>query len=170
MTYLLLKYMHIVAAVFLFGFGMGSYLYFVAANRTRNPVVISAVGRMVVWFDAWITTTAGVVQVVTGYALASLADLTLHAPGSCTRPACLSWLACSGFLSFGSKTAQGHGPGLSRDRCPTPRESQAALSLVVVDRGGGVCRDVLDRAGHGHENDTRGAPPTFGMKDRARDD
>ncbi|AYG48195.1 DUF2269 domain-containing protein (plasmid) [Pseudomonas sp. Leaf58] len=80
MTYLLLKYMHIVAAVFLFGFGMGSYLYFVAANRTRNPVVISAVGRMVVWFDAWITTTAGVVQVVTGYALASLADLTLHAP------------------------------------------------------------------------------------------
>lgn len=80
MAYLLLKYMHIVAAVFLFGFGMGSYLYFVAANRTRSPVVISAVGRMVVWFDAWITTTAGVVQVVTGYALASLAGLTLYAP------------------------------------------------------------------------------------------
>jgi len=35
---------------------------------------------MVVWFDAWITTTAGVVQVVTGYALASLAGLTLYAP------------------------------------------------------------------------------------------
>lgn len=72
MTYLLLKYAHIIAAVFLFGFGMGSYLYFVAANRTRNPVVISAVGSMVVWFDAWITTTAGVVQVATGYALTDI--------------------------------------------------------------------------------------------------
>lgn len=77
MTYLLLKYMHIIAAVFLFGFGMGSYLYFVAANKTKSPVVISAVGAMVVWFDAWITTTAGVVQVVTGYALAHLAGLSL---------------------------------------------------------------------------------------------
>jgi len=77
MTFLLLKYLHIIAAVFLFGFGMGSYLYFVAANRTKNPVVISAVGKMVVWFDAWITTTAGVVQVVTGYALANLAGLSL---------------------------------------------------------------------------------------------
>lgn len=77
MTYLLLKYVHIIAAVFLFGFGMGSYLYFVAANKTKNPLVISAVGAMVVWFDAWITTTAGVVQVVTGYALANLTGHSL---------------------------------------------------------------------------------------------
>lgn len=77
MIYLLLKYIHIVAAVFLFGFGMGSYLYFVAANRTRNPVVIGAVGRMVVWFDAWITTTAGVLQVATGIGLTALTSRTL---------------------------------------------------------------------------------------------
>lgn len=77
MTFLLLKYLHIIAAVFLFGFGMGSYLYFVAANRTKNPVVISAVGKMVVWFDAWITTTAGVVQVITGYVLTNLVGLSL---------------------------------------------------------------------------------------------
>lgn len=77
MIYLLLKYVHIIAAVFLFGFGMGSYLYFVAANRTKNPLVISAVGKMVVWFDAWITTTAGVVQVATGYVLANLTGRSL---------------------------------------------------------------------------------------------
>lgn len=70
MTYLILKYVHIISAVFLLGFGMGSYLYFISANRTRNPLVISAVGRMVVWFDAWITTTAGFVQLGTGMALA----------------------------------------------------------------------------------------------------
>lgn len=36
MSYLLLKYLHIIAAVFLFGFGMGSYLYLIAANRSRD--------------------------------------------------------------------------------------------------------------------------------------
>lgn len=78
MIYLLIKYTHIVAAVFLFGFGMGSYLYFAAANRTQNPVVIGAVGKMVVWFDAWITTTAGVLQVVTGVALAIMTSRSLN--------------------------------------------------------------------------------------------
>ena len=80
MIYLLVKYLHIISAVFLFGFGMGSYLYFVAANRTKDPAVISSVGGMVVWFDAWITTTAGVLQVVSGFALVSLTGRSLAEP------------------------------------------------------------------------------------------
>lgn len=80
MTYLLVKYLHIISAIFLFGFGIGSYLYFIAANRTNNPAVISSVGGMVVWFDAWITTPAGVIQVVTGYALTSFMGQPLTAP------------------------------------------------------------------------------------------
>jgi len=75
MSYLLLKYLHIIAAVFLFGFGMGSYLYLIAANRSGDPRVIAAVARMVVRFDAWITTPAGVVQLLTGYAMVRMTGM-----------------------------------------------------------------------------------------------
>ncbi|AIN58184.1 DUF2269 domain-containing protein [Pseudomonas soli] len=75
MSYLLLKYLHIIAAVFLFGFGMGSYLYLIAANRSGDPRVIAAVARMVVRFDAWITTPAGVLQLLTGYAMVSMTGM-----------------------------------------------------------------------------------------------
>lgn len=51
MLYLCLKYLHIIAAIFLFGFGMGSYLYLIAASRTASPQVIAHVARMVVRFD-----------------------------------------------------------------------------------------------------------------------
>lgn len=77
MLYLGLKYIHIIAAVFLFGFGMGSYLYLIAASRTANQQVIAHVARMVVRFDTWITTPAGCVQIVTGYLLTRLAGLPL---------------------------------------------------------------------------------------------
>lgn len=39
---------------------MGSYLYLIAATRNRMPEVIAHVARMVVFFDTWITTPAGV--------------------------------------------------------------------------------------------------------------
>jgi uncharacterized membrane protein len=77
MLYLCLKYIHIIAAVFLFGFGMGSYLYLIAASRTANPQVIAHVTRTVVQFDTWITTPAGFVQITTGYLLMKLAGLPL---------------------------------------------------------------------------------------------
>ncbi|MGM3422551.1 MULTISPECIES: DUF2269 domain-containing protein [Pseudomonas] len=76
MTYLVLKYLHILAAVFLFGFGMGSYLYLIAATRSRIPQVIAQVARMVVFFDTWITTPAGFLQLGTGIALVTLMGLS----------------------------------------------------------------------------------------------
>ncbi|SDA91874.1 Uncharacterized membrane protein [Pseudomonas sp. NFACC15-1] len=77
MLYLCLKYIHVIAAIFLFGFGMGSYLYLIAASRTANPQVIAHVARTVVRFDTWITTPAGFIQIVTGYLLTRLAGLPL---------------------------------------------------------------------------------------------
>lgn len=77
MLYLCLKYLHIIAAIFLFGFGMGSYLYLIAASRTANPQVIAHVARMVVRFDTWITTPAGFVQIITGYLLIRLSGLPM---------------------------------------------------------------------------------------------
>lgn len=77
MLYLGLKYLHVIAAIFLFGFGMGSYLYLIAASRSRNPLVIAHVAANVVRFDTWITTPAGFVQIATGYALVQLMGLPL---------------------------------------------------------------------------------------------
>jgi uncharacterized membrane protein len=77
MLYLCLKYLHVIAAIFLFGFGMGSYLYLIAANRSRSPQLITHVARMVVRYDAWITTPAGFVQLITGAWLFHLSGLTL---------------------------------------------------------------------------------------------
>lgn len=77
MLYLCLKYIHVIAAVFLFGFGMGSYLYLIAASRTANPQVIAHVARTVVKFDTWITSPAGFIQIATGYWLIKLAGLPL---------------------------------------------------------------------------------------------
>ncbi|WP_322843747.1 DUF2269 domain-containing protein [Pseudomonas sp. B33.4] len=77
MLYLCLKYLHIIAAIFLFGFGMGSYLYLIAASRTRNPQVIAHVARMVVRFDTWITTPAGFVQIISGYLLMRISGLSM---------------------------------------------------------------------------------------------
>ncbi|VVO74817.1 hypothetical protein PS847_01502 [Pseudomonas fluorescens] len=77
MLYLCLKYLHVIAAIFLFGFGMGSYLYLIAASRSGNPQVIAHVARMVVRFDTWITTPAGIVQVITGYLLMRLSGLSM---------------------------------------------------------------------------------------------
>ena len=77
MLYLCLKYVHVIAAIFLFGFGMGSYLYLIAASRTANPQVIAHVARMVVRFDTWITTPAGFIQIATGYLLMKVSGLPM---------------------------------------------------------------------------------------------
>ncbi len=77
MLYLYLKYLHVIAAIFLFGFGMGSYLYLVAANRSRSPALIAHVAGMVVRYDTWITTPAGFLQLTTGYWLLKLGGLSM---------------------------------------------------------------------------------------------
>ncbi|QXG42803.1 DUF2269 family protein [Pseudomonas viridiflava] len=77
MLYLILKYVHVIAAIFLFGFGMGSYLYLIAASRSANPQVIAHVARIVVRYDTWITTPAGFIQIMTGYWLVKLMGLSL---------------------------------------------------------------------------------------------
>ncbi|WP_147172479.1 DUF2269 domain-containing protein [Pseudomonas sp. SJZ079] len=76
MLYLTLKYAHVISAIFLFGFGMGSYLYLISASRSANPQIIAHVARAVVRFDTWITTPAGFIQIITGYGLVRLAGLS----------------------------------------------------------------------------------------------
>jgi uncharacterized membrane protein len=67
--YLALKYLHVVGAIVLVGTGTGIAFFMLLAHRTRNPVVVAEVARMVVIGDLVFTTTAVVAQPITGVAL-----------------------------------------------------------------------------------------------------
>ncbi len=70
MSYLLLKYIHILSSTLLFGTGLGTAFHGFLAFRTKDPRVVAAVGRSVVLADWLFTAPAVVVQPVTGVAMA----------------------------------------------------------------------------------------------------
>jgi uncharacterized membrane protein len=76
-TYLLLKYIHILSATLLFGTGLGTAFHGFLAFRTRDARVVAAVGRSVILADWLFTAPAVVIQPVTGVAMAILAGLPL---------------------------------------------------------------------------------------------
>jgi len=77
MSYLALKYLHILSMVLLFGTGLGSAFYKWMADRSRNLEHIAITNRNVVLAD-WIFTTPTVIfQPVSGIWLAYLADIPL---------------------------------------------------------------------------------------------
>ena len=77
MSYLLLKYIHILSAMLLFGTGLGTAFHGFLAFRSRDARVIAAVGSSVVLADWLFTTPAVIVQPVTGIAMAMQAGLPL---------------------------------------------------------------------------------------------
>jgi uncharacterized membrane protein len=76
----LLKLIHVLSGATLFGTGMGIAFFMVWANRTRKPVVVAEVGRMVVIADMMFTATAVVLQPLTGLALVRLQGYGLTEP------------------------------------------------------------------------------------------
>ena len=80
MTYLLLKYIHILSSVVLVGTGFGTAYYMFFANRSRNVAAQAEVARLVVRADWWFTTPAVIVQPLTGLAMVYLAGWPLSTP------------------------------------------------------------------------------------------
>jgi uncharacterized membrane protein len=76
-SYLVLKYIHILSATLLFGTGLGTAFHGFLAFRTRDARVIAAVGRSVILADWLFTAPAVIIQPVTGIAMAILAGLPL---------------------------------------------------------------------------------------------
>lgn len=70
MLYFLLKYVHVIGASVLLGTGSGIAFFMVMAHRTGDPVKIAGTARTVVTADFLFTTTAVVVQPITGVWLA----------------------------------------------------------------------------------------------------
>ena len=73
MSYLVVKWLHILSSTLLFGTGLGSAFYMFFASRTRDPRVIATVVRHVVIADWIFTTPAIILQPLTGFYLMHLA-------------------------------------------------------------------------------------------------
>ena len=69
MSFLFLKWLHVIGATVLFGTGAGIAFFLARAHRTRDAGVIGAVAAAVVRADLWFTASAVVLQPVTGYLL-----------------------------------------------------------------------------------------------------
>ena len=80
MTYLLVKWLHILSSTVLFGTGLGSAFYLFFASRTRNAQAIAVVSRHVVIADWVFTTPTIILQPLTGFYLVTLTGLPLTAP------------------------------------------------------------------------------------------
>lgn len=77
MTYLILKYFHIISAILLFGTGLGSAFYKWMADRSGNIQHIAITNKNVVFAD-WIFTTPTVIfQPISGIWMASIIGLPL---------------------------------------------------------------------------------------------
>jgi uncharacterized membrane protein len=80
MTYLVLKWLHILSSTVLLGTGAGIAYFFLRACRSRDVRVIAAMAGDVVRADFLFTAVAVVVQPVTGYALMRLSGLPFGLP------------------------------------------------------------------------------------------
>jgi uncharacterized membrane protein len=78
MTYLVLKYLHVLGAVVILGTGIGIAFFMVMAHRSRDPRHIARTAGTVVLADIVFTATAVIVQPVTGGLLLHELDLPLE--------------------------------------------------------------------------------------------
>jgi uncharacterized membrane protein len=68
-TYLVLKYLHVLGACVLLGTGAGIAFFMLLAHMTGKANIIAPVARIVVIADFAFTTTAVIIQPITGYLL-----------------------------------------------------------------------------------------------------
>lgn len=80
MDYVVVKWLHILSATFMFGTGLGSAFYLFFTNRSRDVRAIAVVARQVVWADWLFTTPAVVIQPATGAYLLYRAGISWEAP------------------------------------------------------------------------------------------
>ena len=79
MSYVVVKWLHVLSSTLLFGTGLGSAFYMFFASRTRDVHAIAVVVRYVVIADWLFTTTTVIFQPLSGVWLAHLAGFPLSA-------------------------------------------------------------------------------------------
>jgi len=69
MTYLLLKYLHVLGGIIILGTGIGIAFFMLMAHRSGEPGFIARTANNVVLADYLFTATAVIAQPITGYLL-----------------------------------------------------------------------------------------------------
>jgi uncharacterized membrane protein len=77
MTYLLLKYIHVLGAIVILGTGIGIAFFMLMAHLSRDASFVARTASVVVLGDVIFTATAVVAQPVTGYLLLRETGVTL---------------------------------------------------------------------------------------------
>jgi uncharacterized membrane protein len=77
-SFIVLKLLHVLGATVLLGTGAGIAFFMVMANRTRDPATIAHVAEMVVIADFVFTSSAVLLQPVTGWLLAGAAGYRIE--------------------------------------------------------------------------------------------
>jgi uncharacterized membrane protein len=77
MTYVVLKYLHVLGAVVILGTGTGIAFFMLMAHLSRDAAHIARTATTVVLADFIFTATAVVAQPVTGYLLARILEMPL---------------------------------------------------------------------------------------------
>ncbi len=80
MTYLILKYLHIISAILLFGTGLGSAFYKWMADRSGNINHIAITNKNVVLADWLFTTPTVIFQPISGVWMATIVGYPLATP------------------------------------------------------------------------------------------
>lgn len=80
MIYLIIKYLHIISAILLFGTGLGSALYKWLADRSRQVEHIAYTNRNVVMADWLITTPTVIFQPLSGWWMAHTIGWSFGSP------------------------------------------------------------------------------------------
>lgn len=78
MSYLILKWLHVLSSTVLFGTGLGTAYYMFFASRTRDPRIIASVFGYGVVADWLFTTTTIIFQPLSGWYLTRMAGVPLN--------------------------------------------------------------------------------------------
>ena len=80
MEYLIIKWVHILSAILLFGTGLGSAFYKFFTDRTGNTAAIAVTNRLVVLADWLFTTPTIIIQPLTGFWMLHILNQSIEAP------------------------------------------------------------------------------------------
>ncbi|MDR5740797.1 MULTISPECIES: DUF2269 domain-containing protein [unclassified Caballeronia] len=80
MTYLIIKWVHVLSSTILFGTGIGSAFYLLSASLGRDARTVARVSRLVVLADWLFTTPTAIIQPLTGYLMMRLVGFPMQTP------------------------------------------------------------------------------------------
>ena len=127
MSYLLLKWLHVLSSTLLFGTGLGSAYYMLFASLTRDPRAVLVVARSVVIADWLFTATTAVIQPVTGMPL-----LTPWIAWSVGAKACRRLLSFSEFMTPPAPVRAEPSTGSGQGSLPESKPLFGDVSCPVV--------------------------------------